>query len=129
MWYGNVTTCAPNRPTDTAGWISGHYGQSAVFVYCAAAGFIWFVVAVSMKPPRHLSSLLIRVGICPDANARLLGQSLLEVAGVYEAVVVAEEGVAYLKVDRQQLDVGALERHMVAGDDPGEARLALPADA
>lgn len=112
-----------------AGWISGHYGQSAVFVYCAAAGFIWFLVAVSMKPPRHLSSLLIRVGICPDADAQLIGQSLLKVAGVHEAVVVAEEGVAYLKVDRQQLDVGALERHMVAGDNPGDARLATPADA
>ena len=92
-----------------AGWLSGHYGPSAVFIYCMSAGLLWFLIAISMKPPRHLSSLLINVGACSKSAAQSLGQSMLEVVGVHEATVVAEEGVAYLKVDRRQLDSKALE--------------------
>jgi hypothetical protein len=61
-----------------------------------------------MAPPRHLSSLLLNIeGIAPSASLKLNGR-LLAVPGVAEAVVVPEDGVAYLKVDKQQLDRDAL---------------------
>ncbi len=37
-----------------------------------------------------------------------LADRLLAIAGVAEAVVVAEDGIAYLKVDRKRLDQEAL---------------------
>ena len=51
---------------------------------------------------------LVRVGELDAAGAGELSGRLLGVVGVSEAVVVAEEGVAYLKVDRRRLDESAL---------------------
>ncbi|RQW79811.1 MAG: MFS transporter [Methylococcus sp.] len=91
-----------------AGWIHGHYGVTQVFLFSALAAFAWLVVAAFMAPPRHLSSLLLNIeGIAPSASSKLNGR-LLAVPGVVEAVVVPEDGVAYLKIDKQQLDRDAL---------------------
>lgn len=87
-----------------AGWIYGHAGATAVFVYAAVVAFAWLAVAAFMQAPRHLSSLLVNVEGIGAAQSEALGQRLLAVPGVAEAVVVAEDGVAYLKVDRQLLD-------------------------
>ena len=40
--------------------------------------------------------------------ARKLGQQITAVRGVAEAVVIGEDGVAYLKVDQHALDEEAL---------------------
>lgn len=90
------------------GWIYGHYGVHSVFLFCAAAGLVWFGIAFGMQPPRHLSSLLIRIGELAADEASLLSEEFLRVSGVAEAVVIAEDGVAYLKVDRSALDRNAL---------------------
>ena len=43
------------------------------------------------------------------AQAALLAKQLQQVTGVTEAVVIAEDRVAYLKVDQQRLDEKGLE--------------------
>jgi hypothetical protein len=48
------------------------------------------------------------VGEVSEEEAHHLSQQLAAVAGVAEAVVIAEEGVAYLKVDQHILDEAAL---------------------
>lgn len=92
----------------SAGWIYGHYGIPAVFMAAAVVALLWLAVAFGMKPPRHLSSLLVNVGELSREQASNLSHSLLAVPGVAEAVVLAEDGVAYLKVDREKLDRIAL---------------------
>ena len=57
----------------------------------------WFVIATFMKKPRNLSTYLMKVGDITE-------QQLLAVDGVIEAVVIREEGVAYLKVQKSILD-------------------------
>jgi predicted MFS family arabinose efflux permease len=90
------------------GWIYGHYGIPYVFLFCSAAALLWFVFALGMKPPRGLSSLLVNVkGLSQDQASTLSGR-LLQVPGVAEAVVLAEDGVAYLKIDKEKLDRMAL---------------------
>lgn len=91
------------------GLIYGHYGVHSVFLFCAVVALVWLGIAMGMKPPRHLSSLLIRIGELAADEAHLLSKEFLNVAGVAEAVVIAEDGVAYLKVDRSLLDRNALE--------------------
>ena len=44
----------------------------------------------------------------------MLVERLLGVPGVAEAVVIVEEGVAYLKVDKTKLDVDSLRSFSVA---------------
>lgn len=90
------------------GWIYGVYGIEAVYIYCALTGLAWLMVAGFMSAPRHLSTAMVNVAGISTKHADLLNKELLATPGVVEAVVVAEEGVAYLKLDKPGLDRDAL---------------------
>jgi MFS family permease len=92
----------------TGGWLHGRFGLETVFLFCALAALVWLVFAASMKNPRYLSTRLLRVGNLDRVAARKLGQQITAVRGVAEAVVIGEDGVAYLKVDQHALDEEAL---------------------
>ncbi|MDD3449981.1 MAG: MFS transporter [Gammaproteobacteria bacterium] len=96
------------------GWLHGRYGIEGVFLGSAVVAALWWLVAVGMRHPSYLSSYLLRIGPVDDAQARLLSERLAGVAGVAEAVVVAEDQTAYLKVDRSRLDEEALQQYAVA---------------
>lgn len=96
------------------GWIYGQFGIQAVFGFCAALAVIWFMVAATMQSPRYLSSHLINVGPVDEKRARQLVAELTRVTGVAEAVVVVEDGIAYMKVDLHALDREALKQYSVA---------------
>jgi MFS family permease len=92
------------------GWVHQLAGVPGVFLFGAVAAVVWFLVAQGMSNPRYLSSQLLKVGPLDEAQARELSSRLAGVPGVAEAVVVAEDGVAYLKVDKDSLDHTALDR-------------------
>ncbi|HEY9099059.1 MAG TPA: MFS transporter [Thiobacillus sp.] len=80
------------------GWLAQHYGFQVVFIFCVVLMAIWLVVSLSMKPPPAIKTRMFHVGVMPEDQAALLKMQLAGVAGVVEAVVLAEEGVAMLKV-------------------------------
>lgn len=86
------------------GWLQGWMGVSGVLLFCSGGAALWFLVASSMRNPRYLSNHLLQVGIIDAHRARLLALRLTQVRGVAEAVVIGEEGIAYLKVDKHALD-------------------------
>lgn len=90
------------------GWLRGLFGLKGALAFATLAALIWLLVAWTMKNPRYLSSYLLNVGELDEVDAQLLARQLTQVPGVAEAVVVAAEGVAYLKVDRNALDEAAL---------------------
>jgi predicted MFS family arabinose efflux permease len=90
------------------GWLHGRYGLGAVHLFCAVTALLWLLVAVGMRSPRYLSTRLLRLGALDEEGARLLAQRISAVRGVAEAVVIAEDRVAYLKIDQQVLDEEAL---------------------
>ena len=92
------------------GWLRGQFGLPGVFALTTLAALVWLLTAWSMKSPRYLNSYLLNVGVVNEDEAWLLTRRLREAPGVAEAVVVAAEGVAYLKVDRQILDEAALQQ-------------------
>lgn len=73
---------------------------------------IWWLVARRLQTPPYLSSLAVRL---PTPVGQTTGQEqawmsrLLAVRGVEDVVVLVEQQVAYLKVDKRQL--GEIERH------------------
>lgn len=89
------------------GWLQEHYGLHAVFPAAAAACLVWLVLAAGMRQARKLSHYVYRIR-GDGADSALLQRQLAALAGVSEAVVVAEEGVAYLKVDRSAFDESSL---------------------
>ncbi|MEJ2346480.1 MAG: MFS transporter [Gammaproteobacteria bacterium] len=90
------------------GWIYGQHGLHGVFAFTGVVALVWFLVAASMKSPRFLNSYLLNVGTISEKDASQLAVRLTQVRGVAEAVVVAEDGIAYLKVDAGSLDEPAL---------------------
>ena len=86
------------------GSIHGAMGYSSVFLLSAIMGLVWLVIASSMKEPRYLSSYLLNMGAVAEDQVDVLAAELSTIAGVAEAVVIAEDGIAYLKVDTKVLD-------------------------
>jgi len=98
------------------GFMYGQFGMGAVFGLSAFMAVLWFVLASTMHSPRYLSSHMIRVGQVDEKQANVLVNELTSVRGVAEAVIVIEDGIAYLKVDLHALDRAALQQYSVASD-------------
>ena len=76
-----------------AGVVYAHHGFRGVFLLGAGLALVWLMAAASMAT--HLAG------------------ELTAIPGVAEAVVVADEGVAYLKVDNKTLDEEVLLQYSV----------------
>lgn len=96
------------------GWLYGVAGFTWVFGLCAMIALVWCGLAATMRPPRYLSSQLLHIGNASPSEAQSLAQRLARIRGVAEAVVIGEEGVAYLKVDKAILDNDALREFSAA---------------
>lgn len=90
------------------GWVHQHWGIDGVFIYGASVAGLWLVLAAGMRKPGRYASRLLAVGPVGGDRAGELAAELRGITGVREAVVVAEEGVAYLKVDRDSFDPDSL---------------------
>ena len=66
-----------------------------------AIAVLWCVVSFGLSQPRYLSSLVYRL---PEQISPHWAQDLLAIEGVEEVVVMGEQQVAYLKVDKKRLD-------------------------
>ncbi len=82
------------------GWIQGHWGLDGVVVFCVALAALWGSVALFMRPPSGVSRRVLRVAVRDESGARELEDRLRKIPGVLEAVVVADEGVAYVRANR-----------------------------
>ncbi|WP_024552982.1 MFS transporter [Franconibacter helveticus 513] len=80
------------------GWIDGLFDSQTVFLIGALLATFWLLVSSTMKEPRYVSSLRIEL---PEGaeNDDGLQQRLLAKDGVSEAVIVAQERSAYVKID------------------------------
>ena len=90
------------------GLLSSYFGASAVFMFGAGLIGVWLVLAFRMKPLPAVKNLMFHVRELSTQEARRLEERLSAVLGVTEAKVIAEERVAYLKVDGHRLDEPAL---------------------
>lgn len=86
------------------GWVLAHYGDAAVYMVAACLICVWFIAALGMKEPSHLQSFALQLKHVEVLDNAGWVNRLLCVAGVEEAVVVAEDRTAYLKVDNNRLD-------------------------
>lgn len=96
------------------GWLSHRFGPAAVFVAGSALIALWLAWAAGMRQPPAIRNLMYPVQAPDGESARALEQRLAAIAGVTEAVVIAEEGVAYLKVDQRVFDERALQQALAS---------------
>lgn len=89
--------------------LSGHFSYGFLFAALALLAGLWLLVAAGMAPPPFLNSLMLSFEQLSAEEAPLIAERLRAVAGVEDVVVLVEERVAYLKVDKQRLDEAALQ--------------------
>ncbi|MEN0107099.1 MAG: MFS transporter [Pseudomonas sp.] len=90
------------------GWLFQHGGLNTVFLGCAALCGLWLIIAVTMREPPYVTSLRLPLSPAAVRDAGLV-ERLLAVAGVTDAVVVADEAAIYIKLDSEQVDRSALD--------------------
>lgn len=95
------------------GWAYGAGGTSGVFTFCAIVAAIWLLVAATMPKPRFARTHMVNVGQISDSEARRLAGEIETIDGVFEAVVVPDDGVAYIKFDGKMVDTDAFSRFSV----------------
>ena len=89
------------------GWLSHVHGYAAVFVFCSVLIALWLAFAASMKAPPAVKSRMFHLNEMSAEAGQRLADRLLQLQGVREAVVLADEGVALLKVDMHAWDEDA----------------------
>ena len=85
-----------------SGVILQRYDASGVFLFAAIMLTLWFLVAFSMRKPDHRPSYSFSVGVMGTQQAAEVAQQLQDFEGVLDAAVIAEQGVAYLRIDKQR---------------------------
>jgi MFS family permease len=91
------------------GWMHQNAGNAGVFLLSAGLALLWLVAAAMMARPSYLTTRLVRLSDAQVANAESLAGKLRQMPGVADAVVIAEEKLAYLKVDSKSFDAGKVE--------------------
>ncbi len=89
------------------GWLAQYYGFGALFAFCGALMAIWLVLALGMRPPPAVRTRLYRVEGLDEAGAAALKSKLAVLPGVREVAVMADEGMAVLKVAKSGWDEAA----------------------
>ena len=90
------------------GWLLGTGGEQLALAAGAGLCAGWVLIALGLREPRRLSVERLSVGTIESDSVDALTARLLAVPGVVEAVVVAEERTAWLRVDPRTLDRSVL---------------------
>jgi MFS family permease len=86
-----------------------HGGSAGVFALTAALAVIWLIIAAGMAQPSYLATRLLPIAENKLSDAAGLVTRLRQVPGVIQAVIIAEENLAYLKVDSKSFDAAMAE--------------------
>jgi len=86
------------------GWANQTGGTAGVFALTAVLALLWLLAAATMAQPSYLTTRLLPIGDGQAAEPESLAARLRQVPGVAVAVVIADEKLAYLKVDSKTFD-------------------------
>ena len=87
-----------------------YFGGNAVLIFAIVLLALWLLVASSMQSPADVSTKLYPLPAMDEPAARLLQNRLMQLKGVREAMVVAAEEMASLKVETSGFDEAGVEQ-------------------
>lgn len=91
------------------GLVLQNWGITGVFMFSAMMAVLLLVVAISLPKPDYFKSHLIKLKESFLTQPDETKQQLLAVNGVQQVAVSVDEGVAYLKIDKKNLQESDLE--------------------
>ncbi len=84
-------------------------GSTGVFALTTLLALAWLLAAAGMAKPNYLTTRVVPTGDVEASDTERLAGRLRKVPGVVEAVVIAEDKLAYLKVDSKTFDPAMAE--------------------
>jgi len=100
----------------TGGTLSEFYGLNGVATFNIGLLVVWAGLAISMKKPLFHTSYLLNVGEITEKESQEIIKALSQVRGVVDVTVIAEDGIAYLKIDKQQINMDELHQFTIKED-------------
>ena len=97
--YSSVQFLGAFTGATAGGYLYGNHGGLALFAFCGILLALWLVLAATMKAPAAVRTKMYHVQEMDTSRASDLSRELASLSGVHEALVLANERVAYLKVD------------------------------
>ncbi|MEY4960603.1 MAG: hypothetical protein RL610_782 [Pseudomonadota bacterium] len=97
--YSSVQFLGAFTGATAGGYLYGNHGGLALFAFCGILLALWLVLAATMKTPAAVRTKMYHVQEMDTSRASDLSRELASLSGVHEALVLANERVAYLKVD------------------------------
>jgi predicted MFS family arabinose efflux permease len=98
------------------GWLYSKFSYAGVYFFCIVLALFWFVLALLMQAPRYLILQTWQVLPSKQQDWHLTAAKLKIIPGIAEVSFIAEEGVAYLKMERSVLshpDFIRLKKHTI----------------
>ena len=90
------------------------YGGDAVLIFAVIMLMLWLFVASSMHPPKPLTTKMYHLRKMTEEEARTLKQSLAQLRGVEEVLIVIDEQIACVKVEISGFDEDGVEQLVVS---------------
>ncbi|CAI8352698.1 MFS transporter [Porticoccaceae bacterium] len=87
------------------GWSLQEYGVDGLFLLVAGVLAIWWVLALGLKAPKPLQTIVLQVG---DADHQEFAKIISNITGVEDILLLKGEPLAYIKVDKQSVDMASL---------------------
>ena len=101
----------------TGGALSESFGIAGVASFNVMLLMLWAGMAITMKRPHFYTSYLMNVGEVNEEQAGDIIRGLSILPGVMDVTVIAEDGVAYLKLDKQHVNMDEVHRFAAAEDE------------
>ncbi|KTD15110.1 transporter, major facilitator family [Legionella gratiana] len=89
-------------------------GSQGIFITNAVLGIIWLIVAGAMKPNLYSATLILHYP-WSEKKEDILSQ-LLNTRGIIEVALAQEEGVIYLRIDKEHYIAGSAEKVLSSKD-------------
>ncbi len=89
------------------GWLAQKHGFAALFGFCGVLMAVWLLATWGMRTPPAVRTRMFHVEGLDEVRAALLKKELAALAGVREVAVMADEGMAVLKVAKSGWDEAA----------------------
>ncbi len=91
------------------GLVSSYWGIQGVLLFGAVAAALWLLVALGLPQPKFYQSRIFKLNPNALHDPSKTVQLLEKVVGVKESALSLDEGVVYLKVDKDEFDERTLQ--------------------
>ncbi len=102
--YSSVQFLGAFVGASAGGFLMQHFGGNAVLIFAMVLLLLWLMVASGMRSPAAVRTRLYPLPPLDEPAAQLLQSRLMQLKGVREAMVVAAEQIASIKVETSGFD-------------------------